>query len=336
MGCERHHHRFTFEAVSTERHCENRAAQSLSDHEMEEIDRTVEWVVRQIGVVSPKTKAEIRRELQSHFEDALESTRSWPQSRRRRQRLLIERFGDPQRIAEYFRDTYSHERKLLSALRFVLTVTLLSLTSLALILLFNRLLGYVSGELTLSSTEVVRIQWASFFTFFLGLFYAVSYEFAKAFKSHSKLKGHLIVGFIFLLLGTALDVAVRHSQPAAAGAVPIGLRNLQLFLENAADTLVYFKIYFLVVATTVVAMDLFFRRELDFSKQTLLYLLCGLPAGLVLNLLNRLSTGDGLQLVGLDDLFLWVTMIAAICVFGSFTRFFVPFFERKYTHLLSA
>lgn len=300
---------------------------------MDEIKSTVDTVIRRIGVISPRTKAQIREELLTHFEDALESTRSLPESRKKRQRLLLERFGDPQRIADYFRDIYSHERIFLSALRIVLTVSLLALTSVGVIFLLKELVQLLSAHVILSSTEAVRIQWASFFTFFLGLFYAFSYELAKVFKSHSKLKSHLLVGLMFLLLGSALDLLVRQSHLPV---VSSDFRNLRHFLENASATLVYFKIYFFVVASTAATMDLVFRRELEFSKQTLLFLICGLPAGFLLNLLNRISIGDNLHLASVEDLFLWVAIIAAICVFGSFTRFFVPFFERKYLRLLGA
>ncbi len=303
---------------------------------MDEIKTTVDRVIRQIGVVSPRTKAQIRQELLTHFEDALESSRSLPESHGRRQKILLERFGDPERIAGYFRDIYSHERIFLCALRVVLTVVLLTMVSAGLILLLNKLVALFSASVTLSSTEAVRIQWASFFTFFLGLFYALSYELAKAFKSHSKLKSHLVVGLIFLLLGSALDLLVRQTKLPAIFGTSTDLYRLQVFLENAVNALVYFKIYFFVVASTAATMDLVFKRELQFSKQTLLFLALGLPAGLVLNLLNRVSTGDGLYLVGMQDLVLWIAIITAICVFGSFTRFFVPFFERKYLRLLGA
>jgi len=90
-------------------------------------DRLIAEIMAAARIPSPTRRREVERELRAHIEDFTIAARQSGRSEDEIERLLVERFGDPQQIARQFAWVYRRERAALHFGGYLVSTVLVSL-----------------------------------------------------------------------------------------------------------------------------------------------------------------------------------------------------------------
>jgi hypothetical protein len=94
---------------------------------MTRAERLIDEIMAAARIPSERRRQEVRRELRAHVEDFVGSCRQSGRSEEDIERLLLDRFGDPQQVAEQFACVYHGERAVLHFGWFLISTVVVSL-----------------------------------------------------------------------------------------------------------------------------------------------------------------------------------------------------------------
>ena len=194
---------------------------------MDACDDLIRRIVSQSGIMTPRGRRDLQRELRAHLEDAIEEARSQGYDEANIPRIICDRFGDPDEIAHEFALAHRVERRAISMVYSVAWLGLSMLTVAGLILALQLAVAVCSGMSPSNAFSHLREEMISFGSLALG--YMGLYLEERLFQNRRFIKAFAVNSALFTFLFTLTFFAMHLTAltPVLAFVSGVAVRALQ-------------------------------------------------------------------------------------------------------------